>query len=78
MIVVLICTLILFAAIILVRKASQAKSKWGINLNRAECPICQTKQPIVRMPDNVQQMLWGGTTCPKCHTHLDKYGDVIS
>jgi ssDNA-binding Zn-finger/Zn-ribbon topoisomerase 1 len=58
-------------------KATKNKSKWGINLKRVYCPVCGTKQPIVRWPKNQQQFLWGGTTCPKCHANLDKYGNVI-
>jgi hypothetical protein len=58
--------------------ASKNKSKWGMNLKRVECPVCQTKQPIFRWPDSSTQAAWGGTTCPKCHTRLDKYGKIIS
>ena len=57
--------------------ASKDKSKWGINLKRVYCPVCQTKQPVARLPKSGSQALWGGTTCPKCHTNLDKYGNVI-
>lgn len=52
-------------------------SQWGVNLKRVKCPVCQTKQPIVRMPANERQTLWGGTTCPKCKTELDKFGNII-
>lgn len=58
--------------------ASKNKTKYGINLKRVYCPVCKTKQPVIRMPDSVEQGLNGGTTCPKCQTGLDKYGDVIS
>jgi len=57
--------------------ASKDKSKFGINLKSVYCPICNTKQPIIRMPGNSDQLLYGGTTCPKCHANLDKYGNVI-
>ena len=53
------------------------KSTFGINIKRVICPKCETKQPIVRMPKNERQVLWGGTTCPKCETELDKYGNII-
>jgi hypothetical protein len=56
---------------------SKNKSKFGIHLKRVYCPVCGTKQPMIRMPENVGQALYGGTTCPKCHANLDKYGDVI-
>lgn len=58
--------------------SSKNKSKWGINLTRVTCPVCQTKQPMIRMPGSAEQALWGGTTCPKCGTKLDKYGNIIS
>lgn len=58
-------------------KVSKSKSKWGVNLKRVYCPVCKTRQPIIRMPANPQQAMWGGGTCPKCHTNLDKYGNVI-
>jgi len=64
--------------IIWLRWSSKNKSKWGINLTRVTCPVCQTKQPIVRMPGSTEQALWGGTTWPKCGTKLDKYGNIIS
>lgn len=58
--------------------ASKNKSKFGINLKRVYCPVCKTKQPIIRMPGSLEEGLYGGTTCPKCQTRLDKYGDIIS
>ncbi|RKR83802.1 hypothetical protein BDD43_4016 [Mucilaginibacter gracilis] len=77
MIQVLIYSIMVIAFIIWLTNESKHKSKWGVNLKRVYCPVCQTKQPIIRIPDNKAEALWGGTTCPKCHTHLDKYGDVI-
>ena len=77
MIEVIIYTIIIVVLVIVFGKATKNKSKWGINLKRVYCPVCGTKQPIVRWPKNQQQFLWGGTTCPKCHANLDKYGNVI-
>jgi ssDNA-binding Zn-finger/Zn-ribbon topoisomerase 1 len=58
--------------------ASKNQSKYGINIKRVYCPVCNTKQPIIRMPRNGDQFLYGGTTCPKCDTNLDKYGNIMS
>jgi len=65
-------------AIIFFIQASKNKSKFGINLKRVYCPVCGTKQPVIRIPKNLDQTMYGGTTCPKCGAHLDKYGRIIS
>lgn len=78
MIKIIIFAIVVVGLVILVRRAGRNKSKWGVNLNRVTCPVCQTLQPVVRVPKNRKQMLWGGTTCPTCQTNLDKYGDVIA
>jgi ssDNA-binding Zn-finger/Zn-ribbon topoisomerase 1 len=57
--------------------ASKKQSKFGVNLKRVYCPVCNTKQPIIRMPESGNQFLYGGTTCPVCHKNLDKYGNVL-
>jgi hypothetical protein len=49
----------------------------GINLSRIHCPKCNEKQPIVRKPNGQRQALYGGNTCRKCGTEMDKYGDII-
>ncbi len=50
----------------------------GINLNRVYCPKCNEKQPIIRSPENQRQALYGGHTCKKCGTEIDKYGQEIT
>jgi ssDNA-binding Zn-finger/Zn-ribbon topoisomerase 1 len=57
---------------------SKKKSKLGLNFKRVYCPACNEKQPIIRIPRGKNQILYGGTTCPKCNASLDKYGDIIS
>ncbi|WP_293302386.1 hypothetical protein [Pedobacter sp. UBA4863] len=54
------------------------KSKYGINLKRIYCPVCNTKQPLIRKPVNERQLLWGGCTCSKCNTEMDKYGRALN
>ena len=57
---------------------SKRKSKYGLNFKRVYCLVCGTKQPIIRVPKNQIQILYGGNRCPKCQIELDKYGNVIS
>jgi transposase-like protein len=52
-------------------------SDFGINLKRVYCPKCNTKQPIVRKPNNQRQALFGGYTCKKCGAEMDKFGTEI-
>lgn len=78
MVKVIIYAIIALPLIVWFIVSSKKKSKWGLNLGRVVCPVCGTKQPIFRMPANREQAMWGGTTCPKCHTNLDKYGNIIS
>lgn len=78
MIKLLIYAVIIVGLVIWFRRAGRNQSKWGINLNRVNCPVCQTQQPIMRVPKGRDQILWGGTTCPKCQTNLDKYGKIVS
>jgi len=66
------------AYLIWFRKAVKDKSKFGVNFKRVYCPQCNTKQPIIRIPKNLAQILYGGTICPKCQANLNKYGEIIS
>lgn len=50
---------------------------YAINTKRIICPKCKTKQPIFKIPKNQNQAIWGGHTCPKCGTELDKFGNII-
>lgn len=59
-------------------KKSRDKSNLGINLKRVYCPNCQTKQPFIRKPANQRQALYGGHTCRKCNTEMDKYGIALT
>jgi hypothetical protein len=74
---IVITAAIIFCVFVWLIMASKNKSKMGINLSKVCCPVCNTQQPIIRMPVNRNQFLYGGTTCPHCHTNLDKYGKII-
>lgn len=52
-------------------------AKLGVNLNRVFCSNCNEKQPVIRKPKNKRQALYGGYTCKKCGTEMDKYGTII-
>ncbi|MES2650913.1 MAG: hypothetical protein V4663_04195 [Bacteroidota bacterium] len=69
--------IIIVVVIIILKRKSNSASKFGINLSTVYCPVCQTKQPQIRIPKNINQILYGGNTCTNCKTELDKYGNII-
>lgn len=46
-------------------------------IGRLQCEECGTPMPLVRRPANRRQMLWGGWTCKKCGTELDRKGRKV-
>lgn len=50
----------------------------GINPFRVKCPRCNAKMPYVRVPMNERQEMWGGWTCHKCGTEMDKWGKEVA
>ena len=70
--------LVVIGVLIFFIRASKNQSRFGINLKRVYCPVCNTLQPRIRLAQNINQILYGGSTCPKCHTKLDKYGNIIN
>jgi ssDNA-binding Zn-finger/Zn-ribbon topoisomerase 1 len=71
---ILIIVVIIVVNLFILKKVNP---NFAINTKRVICPNCKTKQPIIRMPKNQRQILWGGTTCPTCETELDKFGNII-
>jgi len=73
------------------RGTKNKSSKWGLNVNPpckwfsgpAEvlpsvcCPACGENVRKVRMPRSVNQLLWGGWKCHRCHSELDKWGRLV-
>ena len=51
--------------------------RFGLQLNHVTCPTCDARMPIVRRPRSKREALWGGWTCPKCGTEMDKFGSEI-
>jgi hypothetical protein len=48
--------------------------KMGVNLaSDLKCPSCGAAFPIVRIPKNYRQFLWGGWTCNQCGEEFDKW-----
>ncbi len=41
------------------------------------CPTCGTQQPAQRKPTSFRQLVWGGWTCTKCGTEIDRHGRAI-
>ena len=70
----LICAPIISRAVL---KRWPKKGKWGIPKSPSACSVCGTAPRPLRVPANKHQMLWGGWTCKKCGSELDKYGSVI-
>ena len=68
--------IVLLLLLTLIKKDSKY-AKSGINLGRVYCPNCNLKQPIIRKPANERQALYGGHTCKKCGTEIDKHGTEV-
>lgn len=51
--------------------------KVGLNLEEVHCPQCGRQMPALRIPDGLQQLLWGGWTCPACGCRMDKWGKAV-
>jgi hypothetical protein len=41
------------------------------------CPSCGAPQPVIRKPANLRQALWGGWTCARCGSEMDRWGRRI-
>jgi DNA-directed RNA polymerase subunit RPC12/RpoP len=55
----------------------KTKKAIAINLNAVNCPKCSTRQPALRLPMNWRQFFFGGWTCARCHTEMDKFGRPV-
>ena len=71
--------IILVVAAALMWRLTKAKSRWGLGyIAGLNCPRCGTPLPTIRKPSSMQEMLWGGWTCPACGCKVDKYGREIA
>lgn len=55
------------------------KTRWGINPRGPRtCPGCErAHMGVFRKPASLGEALWGGRTCDKCGTRVDKWGRAI-
>ena len=56
---------------------SDARRLLPINLQTVNCPQCGQPMPPIRVPANVQELMWGGWTCPACGCRMDKWGNAL-
>jgi hypothetical protein len=64
-------------AALMIRDTIRRRGKWGLSFRPVNCPECGEPAPIVRMPANRRQALWGGHTCEECGTEYDKWGRPV-
>ncbi len=70
--------LLLVACCLMVRDTIRQKGCWAINLRPPKtCPKCDTPAPLVRIPKNRSQALWGGCTCTGCGCEYDRWGEPV-
>lgn len=69
---------VIILGILLVAVGTVRKNSWGINLEPVSCPACGSPMPQVRQPKSRRQALWGGWTCAKCGSEIDKWGCLIT
>lgn len=75
---VVVMTLLLGVGLTLViRDTIRRKGRWGVNRRPVACPRCSEPAPVVRVPQNLRQMLWGGCTCARCGQEYDKWGEPV-
>lgn len=58
----------------LVAYGTIAKNRWGLNVQKVNCPRCGQPMPVKREPVSRNQRLWGGWTCTTCGCDMDKWG----
>jgi hypothetical protein len=63
-------------AVMLVIIGTIFKTRFGVNLGGANCWECGVPAPMIRHPQNLSEMLWGGWTC-QCGCANDKWGNPV-
>lgn len=65
------------AVTIVALMAMAVKMQRAVNA-KGGCPDCATPVPLYRRPTSVRQALWGGWTCDRCGTEMDRLGDRLA
>ena len=66
----------LIIGLVVVRRQSKLKGRWGVGSIVGICPRCGEHLPTIRKPTTSDEAMWGGWTCPSCGCKVDKYGRV--
>lgn len=74
MIKLLLAVLFILLACFILYRGTKRQNKLGINTSNLICPNCNELAPKIRKPKNLSQLLWGGFTCEKCGSEVDKWG----
>jgi hypothetical protein len=69
---------LLVGLVLMIRDTRRGYGRWGINSAAIYCPRCDTPAPVVRVPANLRQMIWGGATCAECGCEYDKWGKPLN
>jgi len=77
-IIVLFLFVILAIGCALVVFGTFRKNRWGVNTAQLTCPNCGNHLSHVRAPKSMDQILWGGATCSRCGTEVDKWGRTVN
>lgn len=74
---IVVLGLLIAGAVLVVRDTVRGRGRWGISLTPPACKECGEPPPVVRVPANARQAMWGGWTCPRCGLEVDKWGDPV-
>jgi hypothetical protein len=53
------------------------QGRFGVNTELPDCPNCGEQVPLTRKPTSFRQAMWGGWTCEKCGTEMNKWGKQV-
>ncbi len=62
---------------LVIRDTLRGRGRWGVNSKPVRCPECDEPAPVVRIPKNFRETLWGGATCVRCGCEYDKWGHPL-